>query len=90
MVICAGLKLGGNPVAQALLQLLACCTRAEHSVVLFITDGVRYHRPCLKGKGLRVCQDLEPRVAMYSMVTILNQVGPQMSYTAYIKPYWLQ
>lgn len=58
-----------------MLQLLACCTRAEHPVVLFVTDGSRYHRLRLRGKGLRICRDLEPYVAIYNMVTILKQVG---------------
>lgn len=61
----AGLAHTSQPKAQAILELLASYTIAEQPVVLFLTDGILYHRLRLTPGNLHVANDLEPRTALY-------------------------
>lgn len=67
MCACAGLAYTSQPKAQAILELLASYTIAEHRVVLFLTGGILYHCLRLTPGNLHVANDLEPRTALYTL-----------------------
>ena len=58
-----------------MLQLIAAYAVADYPLTLYLSDGLIYHRVILNSKHLAYWQDLNPREALYYMVTDLKKVG---------------
>ncbi len=68
-------KYAGSEKCQLVLELIGAFSKAEWPLALYLSDGLTYHRVTLNGKRLFYWEKLEPREALYCMVTDLKEVG---------------